>query len=84
MFAAEVSLEAQPNKPWNCGDCHTHALLIENVETCPTSCHIRPWGPKEPRRSDWLKNLHGILHGMQWILFVVYWILHYPTSNRCA
>lgn len=90
MCAAEVVPEGQPNKPWNCGDFHSQApssglrLLMENAENRPTSCHTGAWGPKEPRRSDQLKNLHGALHGMQWIMFVVYWILHYPTSKRWA
>lgn len=45
MCAAELILEAQPNKPWNCGDFHSHApcsglrLFMENAETCPTSSH---------------------------------------------
>jgi hypothetical protein len=29
-----------------------------------------------------LKNLHGVLHGMQWILFMVYWILRQAHINE--
>ena len=43
---------------------------------CPTSLYTRAWGPKGPRKFEWIKNLHGVLHGIQWIMFHVLQDLH--------
>ena len=31
--------------------------------------NTRAWGPKGPWKLRWMKYLHGVLHGMKWIMF---------------
>ena len=33
----------------------------------PTSLYARAWGPKGPWKIEWMKNIRGVLHAMQWI-----------------
>ena len=43
--------------------------VVENAETRYISLYTRAWGLKELRKIEWMQNLHGVLHGMQWIIF---------------
>ena len=43
--------------------------VVENAEKFPTSLNTRASGPKGPRKFEWMLNLHGVLHGMHWIMF---------------
>ena len=33
----------------------------------PSSRHTRRWRSKGPKKSSWMKSLHGVLHGGRWI-----------------
>ena len=49
----------------------------------PPSLYSRAWGLNGPRKFDWIKELHGVLHGMQWIMFhgLLYFCVM-PTLKR--
>ena len=51
---------------------------MANPETSPLHFTL---GPKGPRKFEWIKDLYGVLHGMQWMMFVIYWILCRGGSN---
>ena len=52
----------------------------------PSSLHTRRSRPKGPKKSTWIKRLHGVLHGELWIkvhgLFFSYWCPPRPTSKK--
>ena len=52
-----------------CDHWNFKSLIGGKCRDCPTSPYTRAWGPKGPRKFEWMKrNLCGVLHGMQWIM----------------
>ena len=65
--------------------CNLRALIGWNGGDRPSSLHTRRWRPKGPKRSSWMKSLHGVLHGglrnrVSWSIG----IFVKPTSKRRA
>jgi hypothetical protein len=46
---------------------NVRALIGRKGGDRPSSLHTRRWRPKGPRKSSWMKSLHGVLHGGLWI-----------------
>ena len=53
--------------PWHV-TCTNYAIDWE-AENGPSSLYIRPWGPKGPKKFEWMKKWHGVLHDIKWIMF---------------
>ena len=47
--------------------CNVRALIGQKGRDHPSSFHIRRWRSKGPKKSLWMKNLHGVLHGKLWM-----------------
>ena len=46
---------------------NVRTLIGQKGRDLPSSLHTRRWRPKGPKKSYWMKSLHGVLHGMLWI-----------------
>lgn len=44
--------------------------------------HIRPRGPEGPKKFAWMKNLHGTMHGTDWMMFHGLPNIAFGPSNR--
>ena len=82
-FTTILSLKKHESINWKCGwhniraTLHTRlkaldhgnvrALIGQKCGDCPSSLHTRRWRPKGPKKSLWMKSLHGVLHGWLWI-----------------
>ena len=49
--------------------CKRRILIGRKGGDGPSSLHTRRWRPKGPKKSSWMKSLHGVLHGGLWIRF---------------
>jgi hypothetical protein len=49
--------------------CNLRALIGGKGGDRPSSLHTRRWRPKGPKKTSWIKSVHGILHGGLWIRF---------------
>ena len=52
-----------------CDHCNLRALIGRNGGDRPSSLHTWRWRPKGPKKTSWMKSLHGVLHGGLWIRF---------------
>ena len=59
-----TSLRATSNTSLKARDhCNLRALIGWKGRDCPSSLHIGRWKPKGPKKTSWMKSLHGALHG---------------------
>ena len=49
--------------------CNLRTLIGRKGGDHPSSLHTRRWRPTSPKKTSWMKKLHGILHGRLWITF---------------
>ena len=49
--------------------CNLRALIGRKGGDRPSSLHTRRWRPKGPKKTSWMKSLHGVLHDRLWIRF---------------
>ena len=49
--------------------CNLRALIGRKGRDHPSSLHTRRWRSKGPKKTSWMKSLHGVLHGGLWIRF---------------
>ena len=47
--------------------CNLRVLIGRKGGDCPSSLHTRRWRTKGPKKTSWMKSLHGVLHGILWI-----------------
>ena len=51
--------------------CNLRALIGHKGGDRPSSLHTQRWRSKSPKKTLWMKSLHGVLHGGLWIRFHV-------------
>ena len=51
------------------GHCNLRVLIGQKGGDRPSSLHTRRWRPKGPKKTSWMKSLHGVLHGGLWIRY---------------
>ena len=66
-------------KVWNQGPLFTQdwrpmtiafqALIVRKDGDCPSSLQTQRWRHNGPKKTSWMKSLHGVLHGGLWIRF---------------
>ena len=46
-------------------------IMVIGWEACEglSSLYTRSWGPRRPKKFEWMKILRDILHGTKWIVF---------------
>ena len=49
--------------------CNLRGLIDRKGRDRPSSLHTWRWRPKGPKKTSWMKSLHGVLHGRLWIRF---------------
>ena len=50
-------------------DFNLRALIGRKGGGRPNSLYTRRWRSKGPKKTSWIKSLHGVLHGVLWIRF---------------
>ena len=49
--------------------CNLRGSHWSKGQTRPSSLHTRRWRRKGPKKTSWMKSLHGVLYGGLWIRF---------------
>ena len=63
LFVQNFTVEVEC--PW---PLESKSLIGGKCWVQPVSLYPRAWGPKGPTEFEWTKNLHVVLHGLQWIM----------------
>jgi len=51
--------------------CSLKYVIGQKGQLRPSSLYIRRWGSKHPKKLTLMKNLHGLLQGILWMIFHV-------------
>ena len=69
-LGCEVALRATSHTRLKAREhCNVRTLIGRKGEDCPSSLHTWRWRPEGPKKTLWMKNLHGVLHGGLWTRF---------------
>ena len=67
MFICEDFRATSHTRPKAHDHGNVRALIGQKGKDRPSSLHTRRCWPKGPKKSSWMKSLHGVLRGRLWI-----------------
>ena len=88
-FSSNYTFHMQHFRPWTTNQvratshtrlrAHDHrtssTLIGEKGGASPSSLHTTLEGPTEYVNARWMWSLHGFLHGIEWIMFMIIWTI---------